>query len=37
MFHCIILNAVLMWIILNKQVVQPDLFNALVGVFGKAD
>lgn len=33
MFHYSILNAVLMGIILNKQVVQPDLSSALVDVF----
>lgn len=33
MFHRDILNTVLMWIILNKKVVRPDLSSALVDVF----
>lgn len=30
---CSVLKAVLMWIILNKQVVQPDFSSALIDVF----
>ena len=33
MFQYSILDAVLIGIILNKQVVQPDLSNALVDIF----